>query len=133
MNNPSTGLLSTDTVVTVSVSGGNATCGSTNYLCNVSLQSIHICLVLLLYDCVFCCFLSLAVGQDFTLSRTEVTFDQGANDGNFIIVSVDVLDDLLVEGTECFTLSGSIGSPAAPGSTFVGGPVTVCILDNEGK
>ena len=38
-----------------------------------------------------------------------------------------------MEGTECFTLSGSIGSPAAPGASFVGGPATVCILDNEGK
>ena len=48
-------------------------------------------------------------------------------------VFVNVLDDLLVEGTECFTLSGSIGSPAATGASFVGGPATVCILDNEGK
>ena len=38
-----------------------------------------------------------------------------------------------MEGTERFTLTGSIGSPAAPGASFVGGPATVCILDNEGK
>ena len=74
-----------------------------------------------------------AVGEDFILLRSEVTFDIGANDGNTINVLVDVLDDLLVEGTECFTLTGGIGSPAAPGSSFVGGPVTVCILDNDGK
>ena len=49
-------------------------------------------------------------------------------------VFVNVLDDLLVEGTECFTLSGSISiTTAAPGASFVGGPATVCILDNEGK
>ena len=38
-----------------------------------------------------------------------------------------------MEGTEFLTLSGSIGSPAAAGSSFVGGPVTVNILDNDGK
>ena len=74
------------------------------------------------------------MGQDFTLSRSTVTFDIGANDGNTIIVFVDVLDDVLVEGTECFTLSGSISTTtAAPGASFVGGPATVCILDNEGR
>ena len=78
---------------------------------------------------ILCCFLSLAVGQDFTLSRTVITFDIGANDGSTMTVFVD----LLVEGTECFTLSGSIGSPAAPGASFVGDPATVCILDNERK
>ena len=76
------------------------------------------------------CYLSLAVGQDFTLSRSEVTFDIGANNGNTLSVFVDVLDDLLVEGTECFTLSGSTASQAAP---FVGGDVTVCINDNDCK
>ena len=80
------------------------------------------------------CYLSPAEGQDFTLNRSEVTFDIGANNGNTINVFVDVLDDLLVEGTECFTLSGSISTTtAAPGASFVGDPATVCILDNEGK
>ena len=79
-------------------------------------------------------FLSLTVGSDFTLSRTEVTFDIGANNGNTITVFVDVLDDPLVEGTETFTLSGAISTTiAATGSTFVGGGVTVTILDNDGK
>ena len=92
------------------------------------------------------------MGQDFNLSQSEVTFDSGANDGSTMTVFVDVLDDLLVEGTESFTLSGSIGSPAASGSgstssqdsgsagspgvpepVFVGGPVTVSIFDDEGK
>ena len=82
----------------------------------------------------FIYFLSLTVGLDFNLSRTEVTFDVGANDGNTINVFVDVLDDLLVEGTECFTLAGAISTTtAAPGSTFVGGGVTVCIADNDCK
>ena len=71
--------------------------------------------------------------QDFTLSRTEVTFDVGANDGNAITVFINVQDDFLVEGTETFTLSGGIGSPAASGSTFVGGDATVSIADNDCK
>ena len=77
--------------------------------------------------------LSLAEGQDFTRSRTEVTFDQGANDDNSITVFIDVQDDFLVEGTETFTLSGGIGSPAAPGSIFVGGDATFCVADNDCK
>ena len=77
---------------------------------------------------------SLPEGQDFTLLRSEITFDAGANDGNTITVFVDALDDLLVEGTECFTLSGSISTTTAPpGASFVGDPATVCLLDNEGK
>ena len=69
------------------------------------------------------------MGQDFLLSRTEVTFALGTNDGNVISTFVDILDDLLVEGTENFTLTGSVAPPAS----FVGGPVTVSIIDNDGK
>ena len=82
----------------------------------------------------FIYFLSLTVGLDFYLSRTVVMFGIGGNNGNTITVFVDVLDDLLVEGTESFTLSGAISTTtAAPGSTFVGGPVTVFIADNDCK
>ena len=86
-------------------------------------------------ECIYVviCYLSLAEGQDFTLSQTEVTFHQGTNDGNILTVLADVMDDFLVEGTETFTLSGGIGSPAASGSSFVGGPVTVSIADNDCK
>ena len=76
---------------------------------------------------------TITVGQDFTLSRNKVTFDLGANDGNSVTVLADILDDCLVEGTECFTLSGGIGSPAAPGAVFVGDSVTICITDNDSK
>ena len=69
------------------------------------------------------------MGQDFTLSRTEVTFGLGTNDGNVISVFVDILDDLFIEGRENFTLSGSVAPPAS----FVGGPVTVRIIDDDGK
>ena len=71
------------------------------------------------------------MGEDFTLSPTEVTFDIGTNDGNTINVVVDVLDDDDVEGTESFTLSASTSSPEA---VFVGVPdLTVSILDDDGK
>lgn len=71
------------------------------------------------------------MGEDFTLSPTEVTFDVGTNDGNTINVVVDVLDDDDVEGTESFTLSASTSSPEA---VFVGFPdLTVSILDDDGK
>ena len=69
------------------------------------------------------------MGQDFTLSQTEVTFDLGANDGTSMTVFVDVLDDLLVEETENIVLSGSVAAPAS----FVGGPATVRILDDDSK
>ena len=78
-------------------------------------------------------FISLAVGQDFILSRTEVTFDVDAINGSIITVFVDVINDLFVEGAETFTLSGTVGVPAADGAVFVGGPVTVTILDDDGK
>jgi len=60
-----------------------------------------------------------------------VTFDQGANNGNIITTVIDVLDDPLIEGTETFTISGSVDPPAS----FVPGRDTanVTILDNDGK
>ena len=72
-------------------------------------------------------YLSLAVGLDFILYQTELTFAEGTSSGD--IIFVDILDDLLVEGTENFTLTGSVAPPAL----FVGGPVTVSIIDNDGK
>ena len=50
------------------------------------------------------------MGEDFNLSRTEVTFEIGADNGNTITVFVDVLDDLLAEGTENIVLSGSVAA-----------------------
>ena len=99
-------------------------------MCTISFETLHISLIYCCYNVVF---FHLQWVKTSLYLGVYVTFDTGANDGNTITVFVDVLDDLLVEGTECFTLSGGIGSPAAPGSSFVGGPVTVCILDNDGK
>ena len=72
-------------------------------------------------------FLSLAVGLDFIFFQTELTFTEGTSDGD--VIFIDILDDILVEGTENFTLTGSVAAPAS----FVGGPVTVSIIDNDGK
>ena len=68
------------------------------------------------------------MGHDFNLSRTEVTFGIGANDGARITIFVDILDDTLVEGTENFTLTGSVAPPAS-----FSGSITVSIIDNDGK
>ena len=68
-----------------------------------------------------------------------MTFDIGANDLNTITVVLNVFDDLLVEGTESFTVSASITSPGThPGGVvpvFVGGTDTVngIIIDNDGE
>ena len=97
------------------------------------MSSGHCCQNQVQYIYVVTCYLALAEGADFTLLRNDVTFDVGADDGNVINLLINVNDDLLVEGRECFTLSGGIGSPAAAGSTFVGGDVEVCIEDNDCK
>ena len=59
-----------------------------------------------------------------------MTFVQGAT-GNTQSVSIDIIDDSLVEGTESFVISGNVTAPASfvPGR----GTVTVNILDNDGK
>jgi len=60
------------------------------------------------------------------------TFDLGANDGNTISLIVDILDDRVVEGTETFTLSGSVVTTGTI-ATFEGGPANVTILDDDSK
>ena len=60
-----------------------------------------------------------------------MTFVHGATTGNTQNVSIDIIDDSLVEGTESFVVSGNVTAPASfvPG----GDTVTVNILDNDGK
>ena len=60
-----------------------------------------------------------------------MTFDQGTNDSNVQVLSIDIWDDQLLEETENFVISGTVTTPASfvPG----GDMVTVYILDNEGK
>ena len=117
---PSNAFLLTDTIVNISVTGGSATCES---MISVSHNHSHV----QLFTCCTC-ILSPAVGQDFSLSRTEFTFDAGSNSGNSINIFVQILDDTLVEGTENFTLTGSVAPPASFGSS-----ITVSIIDDDGK
>ena len=60
-----------------------------------------------------------------------MTFIQEATTGNTQNVSVTIIDDQLLEGTESFVVSGNVTAPA----TFVlgGDMVTVHILDNDGE
>ena len=60
-----------------------------------------------------------------------MTFVQGATTGTTQNVSINIIDDSLVEGTESFVVSGNVTTPA----TFVpgGDTTTVNILDNDGE
>ena len=60
-----------------------------------------------------------------------MTFVHGATTGNTQNVSIDIIDDSLVEGTESFVVSGNVTAPASfvPG----GDTVTVNIMDNDGE
>ena len=60
-----------------------------------------------------------------------MTFVLGATTGNTQSVSIDIIDDALVEGTESFVVSGNVTTPAK----FVPGrnTTTVNILDNDGE
>ena len=59
-----------------------------------------------------------------------MTFDWGATTGNTQNVSINIIDDSLVEGTESFVVSGNVTTPAS----FAGGDtVTVNIRDNDGE
>lgn len=74
---------------------------------------------------------------DFCFVTNDVTFDTGANDLNIITVVLDVFDDLLVEGTESFTVTATITDPGVQTGgimpTFMTGTNTVDtnILDND--
>ena len=71
---------------------------------------------------------------DFSLTRTEVTFDLGANDGNRISVPIDVFDDPIIEGTESFTVSITMVDPSAGVTVDPNANTgTVNILDDDGK
>ena len=60
-----------------------------------------------------------------------MTFHKGATTGNAQNASIVIIDDLIVEGTESFVVSGNVTAP----SLFVpgGDTATVTILDNDGE
>ena len=69
--------------------------------------------------------------EDFWLSRTELRFSAGTNNGTIQTFAIIIVDDDFVEGTETFVISGSVTSPA----TFLPGRnmATITIMDNERK
>ena len=78
------------------------------------------------------CSLLVLVGSDLDfVMQQSVTFDLGSASGNTISLDVMVLDDLLVEGTESFTLSGRVESGSS-GAVFSQATLTIPILDNDG-
>ena len=93
--------------------------GSISNTCN------WLCISLLLH------FTLLAVGEDFRLVFQMLALCPGTRDNNVQSLVVDIMDDLLVEGTESFVISGVATEPAL----FVFGrdTATVTILDNDGK
>lgn len=70
----------------------------------------------------------IADGSDFLLP-TELTFDVGAEDNTVRNITIDILDDLVVEGIENFTISGS----ATPLGLLerVRGVTVITIVDND--
>ena len=72
----------------------------------------------------------IADGSDFLL-QTELTFDVGAEDGTIRNITIDILDDDVVERTERFIISGS-AEPLCP-NQFVRDTFVVTIMDNDRK
>ena len=72
-------------------------------------------------------FLLIADGSDFLLP-TELTFNVGAKDGTIKNITIDILDDDIVEGTESFTISGS-ASHLCPNLSVE----NIIIMDNDCK
>ena len=72
----------------------------------------------------------IADGSDFLLP-TELTFDVGTEDNTIKNITIDILDDLVVEGTESFTISGS----ATPLGLLerVRSVTVITIVDNDCK
>ena len=73
----------------------------------------------------------LAENKDFRLVFQSLGLCQGTSNNNVQSLVVDIIDDLLVEGTESFFISGNATAPAS----FVPGRdnATVTILDNDGE
>ena len=72
-----------------------------------------------------------ATSEDFSLSKNELGFLAGTNNGTIQTLVISIFDDDLVEGTETFVLSGSVTSPAMflPGRNMT----TITIMDNDRK
>ena len=69
----------------------------------------------------------IADGSDFLLP-TELTFDDGSKDGTIQNITIDILGDDVVEGTESFIITGS-AARLCP-IQFV---ANIIIMDNDCK
>ena len=72
----------------------------------------------------------VADGSDFLLPA-ELTFDVGAGNDTIRNITIDILDDSVVEGTESFNISG-FAAPLGLRELVRGMPV-VTINDNDCK
>ena len=72
-----------------------------------------------------------ATSEDVSLSKHELVFLAGTNNGTIQTFVISIFDDDLVEGMETFVLSGSVTPPAMflPGRNMT----TITIMDNERK
>ena len=71
--------------------------------------------------------LLIADGSDFLLP-TDLTFDVGAMDGTIRNITIDILGDDVVEGTESFNILGSAAHLCQ--NRFV---ANIIIMDNDCK
>ena len=69
-------------------------------------------------------------GSDFLLP-TELTLGAGTEDDSITNITIDIVDDLLVEGEESFNISGFVASQCSP--RLVVGMSAVTIIDNDCK
>ena len=69
-------------------------------------------------------------GSDFLLP-TELTFDVGAKDRTIRNITINILGDDIVEGTDSFIISGS-AAPLCP-NQFVEDMSVVTIIDSNRK
>ena len=72
----------------------------------------------------------IADGSDFLLP-TELTLGAGTEDDNITDITIDIFDDLVVEGRESFNISGIVAFHCS--LQVVVGMSTVTIIDNDCK
>ena len=72
----------------------------------------------------------IADGSDFLLP-TELTLGAGTEDDSITNITIDIVDDLVVEGEESFNISGVVASQCS--LRLVVGMSTVTIIDNDCK
>ena len=72
----------------------------------------------------------IADGSDFLLP-TELTLGAGTEDDSITNTTIDIVDDLVVEGRESFNISGVVASQCS--LRLVVGMSAVTIIDNDCK